>query len=134
MCNNYRVLSGRDRAQGSALKGTPKDDQLDLVPGWYRFQEAAGDRIPDKCVPENHCGTLRPGWLSGNHPTFDEGVVTRRVCYHYSKNCCKWTNNIAVKNCGGYFVYKLKRPPRRYLRYCGNGGVGELHGLINCFV
>ena len=122
MCSNYRVLSEQDRAQGSALRSSPKCDDYDLEPGWYRFQGAAGDRIPDTCVPVAHCGTSAPGWIIGNHPTVEEGVVARNVCYHFSDNCCRWSNNISVKNCGGYFVYKLKKPPYCYLRYCGNGG------------
>ena len=126
MCNNYTVLSGGDRAQGSASQDNVKCDMLELVPGWYRFQGAAGDRIADKCVPERRCGTVVPGWMQGNHPTAADGVVTRRVCYHYSYNCCLWSNNISVKNCGGYFVYQLKGTPGCNSRYCGNGGAGKL--------
>ena len=129
MCNtgNYKVLRGGDRAQGSLLKGAAKCDKRDLVPGWYRFQGDAGDRIPDKCVPDSYCGTYGPGWIIGNHPTVDEGVVTRKVCFsNYFHGCCRWSNYISVKNCGGYFVYELKKPPYCNLRYCGNGGAGKL--------
>ena len=124
MCNNYRVLNGGDRAQGNALKGNYKCDG-DLIPVWYRFQGAAGDRIADKCVPVERCGTFAPGWMKGNHPTVAEGVVTREVCYHIHE-CCSWTGNIRVKNCGGYFVYKLEWGPGCPARYCGNGGAGKL--------
>lgn len=125
MCNNYKVLNGGDRAQGNALQDNAKcDDKLN--PGWYRFQGAAGDRILDKCVPEGRCGTDAPGWLQGNHPTVAEGVVTGKVCYHFKGNCCLWSNNISVKNCGEYFVYQLRQLPGCNLRYCGNGGTGKL--------
>ena len=125
MCNNYKVLNGGDRAQGNALQDNAKcDDKLN--PGWYRFQGAAGDRILDKCVPEGRCGTDAPGWLQGNHPTVAEGVVTGKVCYHFKDNCCLWSNNISVKNCGEYFVYQLRESPGCKLRYCGNGGAGKL--------
>ena len=127
-CNNYTVLSEADRAQGHiVINGSNYTcDSYDLVPGWYRFHGAAGDRMADKCVPENHCGSGRPGWLSGAHPTIDEGVVTREVCFSSSSYCCDWYQNIRIRNCGAYFVYELPRP---YLscpaRYCGNGIAGQ---------
>ena len=72
------------------------------------------------------CSTIAPGWMRGSHPTVAEGVVTRKVCYHFDTDCCTWSNNISVKNCGGYFVYKLEFTPNCYSRYCGNGGAGKL--------
>ena len=98
-------------------------DQRDLPEDWYRFSGAAGDRMPTSCVPKNRCGTHAPGWLNGSHPSVADGIVTRRVCYHWSNNCCLWKNDIRVKNCyGSFFVYYLKRTPVCYLRYCGNNG------------
>jgi len=134
-CKNYTILSEADRAQGhEAIKASNyRCDRDELVPGWYRFQGAAGDRMADKCVPMRHCGTYHPGWLNGAHPTVAEGVVTRRVCYHnyyyywsWSNKCCYWSNNIRVRNCGGFFVYELQKPPYCSFRYCGNGSVGKL--------
>ncbi|KAL9951198.1 hypothetical protein ACROYT_G043820 [Oculina patagonica] len=75
------------------------------------------------------CGTRYPGWLNGAHPSVAEGVVTRRVCYTASRNCCVWQNNIKVKNCSGFYVYELQKPPRCSLRYCGNAGA--VHGCQN---
>ena len=138
-CKNYTVLSEADRAQGHIVINASNDrcDRDDLVPGWYRFQGAAGDRMADKCVPLNHCGTQHPGWLNGTHPRVSEGVVTRKVCYpdsyyfwHRSRNCCDWSNNIRVRNCGAFFVYELQKPPDCYLRYCGNGSAGKLRCLL----
>ena len=131
-CHNYTVLSEADRAQGH-ISSNYRSDRYDLVPGWYRFQGAAGDRMADKCVQMDHCGTRSPGWLNGTHPTVAEGVVIRRVCFNRYQ-CCRWYQNIRVKNCGAYFVYAL---PRLYIgiyrfcrycgfyRYCGNGTAGE---------
>ena len=124
-CLNYTVLSGADRAQGNILQNDSFD--WDLAPGWYRFQGAAGDQMADKCVLSYRCGTWHPGWLSGAHPTVDEGVVARKVCYTVNDNCCTWSNNITVKNCSSYYVYELQKPPFPYLRYCGNAGAGKLH-------
>ena len=136
-CNNYTVLSEADRAQGHIVISTYRCDRHNLVPGWYRFQGAAGDQMADKCVPVNHCGTEHPGWLNGTHPTVAEGVVTRTVCYPYryyywyqSDNCCLWSNNIRVRNCGAFFVYELQKPPGCDFRYCGNGSTGNLPCLF----
>ena len=129
-CNNYTVLSEADRAQGHINASNYRCDRYDLVPGWYRFQGAAGDRMADKCVPINRCGTHAPGWLSGAHPTVAEGAVTRKVCYHWNYNCCLWSNNITVKNCGAFFVYELQKTSYCYLRYCGNASAGNLPFLL----
>ena len=123
-CKNYTVLSEEDRAQGDTLQNNVRCDAWDLTPGWYRFQRAAGDQMPEKCVLRYRCGTHAPGWLSGAHPTVDEGVVIRQVCYHWHTSCCHWSNNIKVRNCSSYYVYELKRTPECYLRYCGNIGAG----------
>ena len=128
VCNNYKVLSGGDRAQGSVWKGKVdcNGSRGDVILGWYRFQGAAGDRILDKCVPKGHCSAPVPGWMRGNHPTVAEGLVTRGVCYHFGRDCCFLSHNITVKNCGGYFVYMLESPYVCSARFCGNGGAGEL--------
>ena len=124
-CKNYTVLSEADRVQGNTVMNSLCDNKL--TTGWYRFQGAAGDRMPDKCVLSYRCGTEQPGWLSGAHPTVDEGVVIRRVCYHGRYSCCYWSNTINVKNCSSYYVYELQKPPICNARYCGNAGVGKLH-------
>ena len=93
--------------------------------------------MADKCVDTERCGTDAPGWMLGNHPTVAESVVTRTVCYHYSDKCCLWSNDISVKNCSGYFVYKLKKPPGCRLRYCGNGSAGKpllLMASLHCLI
>ena len=125
-CKNYKVLSEADRAQGNTLQNNLRCDD-NLVTGWYRFQGAAGDRMPNKCVLMYRCGTEHPAWLDGTHPTVAEGVVTRKVCYHYWGDCCYWSNIIKVKNCSTYYVYELQKPRSCNLRYCGNGGAGKLH-------
>ena len=131
-CKNYTVLDEADRAQESVLLrlSHPRCDRDNLTLGWYRFQGAAGDQILEKCVPVNRCGTHAPGWLSGTHPTVAEGVVTRKVCYHWTYSCCHWSNNIAVKNCGAFFVYELQKTPNCHLRYCGSPSAGNLPCLL----
>ena len=124
-CKNYTVLSEADRAQGNTVWNYLRD--RDLVTGWYRFQGAAGDGMPDKCVLPYRCGAAYPGWLNGTHPTVAEGVVTRQVCYSWWYSCCSYSNIIKVKNCSSYSVYELQTPPSRGAQYCGNAGAGKLH-------
>ena len=126
-CKNYSVLDEADRAQGNALQPHSICDK-EIVTGWYRFQGAAGDRMPDKCVLRFRCGTKHPGWLNGTHPTIADGVVTRTVCFSWTKNCCSRRNIIKVRNCSSYYAYELQRPPSLSwcLRYCGNAGAGKL--------
>ena len=135
-CNNYTVLSEADRSQGHIVINASnyRCDRDDLVPGWYRFQGAAGDRMAGKCVPVDHCGTQNPGWLSGAHSTVAEGVVARTVCYHvaWPNSCCYWSNRtmIRIKNCGVYFVYELPRHYSCPARYCGSGIGGKFLGIF----
>ncbi|XP_022797785.1 uncharacterized protein LOC111336033 [Stylophora pistillata] len=119
-CKSYKVLSEADRAQGNEVQNNRKCDQRDLVPGWYRFQGFAGERMADRCVPFRRCGTHAAGWLNGPHPTVADGVVTREVCFHWSNQCCRWKSTVKVRNCSYFFVYKLTRTPACSLRYCGN--------------
>ena len=128
-CNNYKVLSEANRAQGHIVitASNYRCDRDDLVPGWYRFQGAAGDRMADKCVPENHCGSRSPGWLFGAHPSIAEGVATRRVCVSSPYTCCNSQKNSRIRNWGAYFVYELPRPFYCPLRYCSNGSASKFH-------
>ncbi|XP_078383117.1 uncharacterized protein LOC144665700 [Oculina patagonica] len=121
-CRRYKILDQSDRAMSFADSSTVKCDGKEHIssPGWFRMMGNAGRKIPEKCVPTQRCGTKAPGWLNGKHPTVQEGVVTREVCYHWSDNCCKWKNKIKIRNCGGYFVYELQKPPTCDLRYCGD--------------
>ena len=73
------------------------------------------------CVDLNHCGTHAPGWMNAAHPTVAEGASNVQVCFHWAQNCCHWSVNIRVRNCSGFYVYDLKKPPVCKLRYCGNG-------------
>ncbi|XP_037322023.1 oncoprotein-induced transcript 3 protein [Pungitius pungitius] len=88
---------------------------------WYRFTGMAGDAMPTFCVSEDHCGTHAPIWLNGSHPEPHEGIVTLPVCASFNDNCCRWNASIDVKACtGGYFVYRLPRPPVCFHVYCGH--------------
>ncbi|XP_048580960.1 uncharacterized protein LOC116606501 isoform X5 [Nematostella vectensis] len=122
-CRRYTVFNSFDRAMGNTAQNSIRCDQKDL-PGnlWYRFLGAAGNAMPTSCVPVKRCGTHAPGWMVGSHPSLRYSLVTRKVCYHWSGSCCRWSNNIKVRNCGGFYVYQLPKTPNCWLRYCGNRG------------
>jgi len=123
-CKKYKNVSEADRAQGNTSQSHSKW-KWSMETVWYRFQGAAGDRLPHRCVLMWRCGTRHAGWLNCTHPTFAEGVVTRRVCFSGRRSCCRWSYIIKVKNCSSYYVYQLQRVPYN-LGYCGNAGAGKL--------
>ena len=93
-----------------------------LAAGWYRFMGAAGAKMPTTHVPAFRCGTAFSGWLDDCHPTMEDGEARKKVCFSDKENkaaTCKGTENIFVKNCGSYFIYKLGNPPGCEMRYCG---------------
>ena len=122
-CKVYKELNSAARSvnQGPFPHNSGYKCDNDLTPGWYRFTGAAGTQMATSCVPEQHCGTGGPGWMTGELPKVAEGSVNRVVCYHLFGNCCKKKKKIMVRNCGGYFVYKLQKPPLCKLGYCGSG-------------
>ena len=75
--------------------------------------------MPTECVQDFRCGAASSGWLKGGHPTLRDGEVSSEVCFTRRDNCCHKTENIKVKDCGSYFIYKLEKPPTCNLRYCG---------------
>ncbi|XP_048583019.1 MAM and LDL-receptor class A domain-containing protein 1 isoform X2 [Nematostella vectensis] len=128
-CTQYRNLSSADRSM-TYVSGSLKCDSKSsgaIVDGlWYRFVGAAGNMMPNSCVPTHRCNTHAPGWLQGDHPSVEDNAVARKVCFHWSSNCCKWNVLIQVKNCSGFYVYRLKPPSTCQLRFCGNGGLTTL--------
>ena len=116
-CSSYTLNSETDRGVLASQVGSIKCDWK-LVTGWYRFNSTAGTKMPTTCVSEKKCNTHATGWLNGVHPTPQEGTVNRRVCFHWSSNCCNWEITIKVRNCGLFYVYRLVNPPNCHLRYC----------------
>ena len=52
-----------------------------LSEGWYRFEGAAGTKMPTTSVDDYHCNTVFSGWLNGAEPTVRDGEVFRTVCF-----------------------------------------------------
>ena len=118
-CQNYQVLADASRNVNHGANPLLCDNHL--TPNWYRFQGAAGVKMLSSCPQKSRCGTHATGWLSGDHPSVEEGKVTRKVCFSWS-NCCTWSIDIQVMNCGDFYIYYIDGTPREHqchLRYCG---------------
>ena len=116
-CNQYKILNDSDRRNDF---GRGRKCDRNLAEDWYRFSAGAGTSIATKCTPNGQrCGTAFPGWMDGAHPTVDEGVVSRKVCFSGYQNCCHHHIMINVRNCSSFFVYRLKPVQVCASRYCG---------------
>ena len=78
----------------------------------------AGTKMPTTRVPAYRCGTDWSGWLDDAHPTVEDAEVSKKVCFSDRSTGCRYTTHISVKNCGSYFIYKLREPPGSLSRYC----------------
>jgi uromodulin len=119
-CRKYKVLNQRNRGKSYTPQNALKCDKSGFATRWYRFTGAAGNKMPNSCVPMRRCSTHASGWMKGAYPRIRGQVVRRKVCFHWSNKCCNWSNYTSVKNCGGYYVFYLTRTPGCTLRYCGN--------------
>ena len=120
-CQNYQSLTSADRKVTYSNRNNILCDSR-LGPDWFRFQGAAGTRMPTTCPPGWRCSTHASGWLTDGHPTVADGIVTRKVCFSYSSNCCYYKSvSIRVRNCGSFYVYYLNSTPGSacHYRYCG---------------
>ena len=118
-CFNYMLIDDDSRRVGS--KYTHDRPDGDLAEGWYRFINKK--RMWNSCIPSYECNVMYPGWLEGAHPSVWQGRVTRKVCFGrkwISSTCCNYNTQITVRNCGSFYVYKLKPTPAGSLRYCTN--------------
>ena len=113
-------MSKLPESDGERQKGNPQQQNTvcDNGPkGWYRFEGAAGTRMPTSCSPTHRCNSHLPGWLSGAHPTQADGQVSRTVFFHWHSDCCYKSITVKVINCGGYYVYHVNGTPWCHLRF-----------------
>ena len=123
-CSNYQFLNDCSRAVTYQRVFFNCNDTTKLL-GWYRFGGEAGTQMADSCVTMRHCGARDPGWLSGGHPSVSDGAVLRKVCFTGYSGCCRHSTFVSVRNCSGFYVYKLS-PVYPYnncdFRYCSSYG------------
>lgn len=67
--------------------------------------------------------------MTGQHPNAEQGVIDRSLCFTDKQMCCSMFVSLLVRNCSGFYVYKLNEMPRSLsldFRVCGNGLEGKL--------
>lgn len=103
--------------------------------GWVRFWFVNGSKnyqyLTETMPPTNMCGTNAPGWMaSGVHPSVNDGIVSRVVCFNWAGYNCYpgWNVTIQVVNCGPYFLYQLANNPlpAGYLAYCTSSSASNV--------
>ncbi|XP_073256827.1 protogenin A-like isoform X2 [Porites lutea] len=124
-CERYWTIDDPTRRYGFRSGETKSDTYL--PEGWYRF--ITGKQMSTICrYSSGYCDASNQASLQGSHPTVEEGVVSRKVCFGYYQSryrygqkqintCCKQSTYIKVRNCGSFYVYKLKPTPSNS-RYC----------------
>ena len=120
----YTELTEANRYWSNNAGGTRYCDHNSITSDqWYRFTGDAGTMMASYCIPKSSCNSDMAGWISGGgHPTVADGAVTRTACMHWFSYCCYYVYTIQIRNCSGFYVYKLKRPGSCYIRYCGVKG------------
>ena len=117
-CYEYKNLSDSERKSSHHTPQYEESCDKGLY-GWYRFVGAAGTKMPTTQVEPFRCGAANSGWLSGTHPTVEDGEVLRHVYFSAKKKDSSFKSQISVKNCSSYYVYKLNELTRCDSRYCG---------------
>jgi len=122
-CVRHMITDDFTRYYASTYSGTngQKCDST-LAEGWYRFlTKRMATNYYSTSSQSGYCDTYYQGYLTGGHPSVKDGRVTRKVCfYYYYSSTCYYSVYIKVRNCGSYYVYKLKPTPNCNLRYCTN--------------
>jgi len=89
---------------------------------WYRFTTGFQMMAESPPGPRYSCGTTYAGYLNQAHPSVEDGVVPREVCWKEDEEdliyqACFQVENIRVKNCGDYYAYQLN-PTIKEAAYC----------------
>nr|XP_058945375.1 uncharacterized protein LOC131773408 [Pocillopora verrucosa] len=145
-CSNYRTLRGADRAAGFNKLTKKSDKRKTWKEDWYRFTRDAGNKMATidqnggGCLKSPACGAMFPAYLLKPHPVnLKPGESAQAtVCYTTGKTCCAKTQEIVIKKCSGFFIYKLPPACLKRGRYCGDKEKKEpecdemklLYGLI----
>ena len=122
--SGYAELNEPNRYWSNDAGGTKYCDFYAITSNqWYRFTGDAGTMMANYCIPKSSCNSDMAGWISGgSHPTVADGAITRTACMHWFSSCCYYAYTVEIRNCSGFYVYKLQQPGSCYIRYCGVKG------------
>ena len=141
-CSSYSSLTDSWRRIGASYSSAcdSRGDAIDSSDNtWYRFVGSAGKKLPESPNPQSMagssnppCGTHATAWIAPPHPSFEDGIVKRKVCFAYNGNSCMadsiGTFNIDVLACKEgngqeFYIYKLFKPRNNWCHaaYCAEG-------------
>ncbi|KAK7092692.1 hypothetical protein V1264_008397 [Littorina saxatilis] len=116
-CLNYKVI---DDIRRDVNHGNRRICDKGMAYGWYRFLlNGANAVMPTRCTPPQRCGTRVSYWLNlkgQKLPNLGQ-QISATACGSLDW-CCKGPINVAVHNCGGYFVYLLRSARWCTSAYC----------------
>ena len=96
------------KTKGTAYKRDYQKMDTSPYRGWFRFTGVGHNRITKVQQEYMSCGTQYPGWLNGEHPSAEEGVVRRIVSFTTAASTyTSTTSEIFIKNCGDFVVYNI---------------------------
>ena len=121
-CTGYIELNEAERYWKQST-GNFSCDNLIESGKWYRFTGAAGRMMATYCIPKGSCNSRAVGWIDGNHPSEAYQLVSATVCFHWNSNCCAWSRPVQIRNCSGYYIYRLQKTVFCLNRYCGVNGM-----------
>ncbi len=107
------------------------DDDTIVSNQWYRFTGAAGTMMATYCIPKESCNTHKIAWINGDHPNVAYALMSTTVCMHWMSLCCEESYPVEIRNCSGYYVYKLQTPSGCFQRYCGVNGKKKRSDVIS---
>ena len=121
-CTRYEELNEVERYWKHSTGNFSCDNRIESGK-WYRFTAAAGRMMATYCIPKGSCNSRAVGWIDGNHPSEAYQLASATVCFHWNSNCCAWSRPVQIRNCSGYYIYKLQKTVFCLNRYCGVNGM-----------
>ena len=89
---------------------------------WFRFTSGAGNRLVDRCISPNSCGTHGPIWSDDTTPKLVGVVTPYRMYGSTGSNCKLFTFRASIIKCSDRvldFVYRYED-----IEYCPFGFCG----------
>lgn len=121
--HGHRKLNASSRLH--TVRGNNGLCDKNLPVAWYKLEVNGNPaEIPTVCLKHNVCGTKLPMHIDLGYQGMPQlgNVSNATVCTSYNIlgrwDCCVLRQDIQIKNCGTFYVYKLKHTDRCPVAYC----------------
>ena len=135
LTDSWRKITGKKPSDGLYRCDRDATRGGFMYKGWYRFVGKAGTHLstkppafrPGEETYKECCGTNLVGWMQGEHPTINEGLVPREFCFQSLSGECQYRIMSKVRTCpvkneytvvrgriwntDTFYVYYLQFPP-----------------------